>query len=232
MKNFLDNFKYYISYIKNFFKIRYQIHINMDNDFPNWYSEEYNLWVDTCFRGSVCSNRNYKGRRKAFKDFKKLSKLGIDCRLSKVVRTYQNIGSYFIDWESKDQKYFGKDLKEKKKRFDFNVLKKIKVFNRLRQVKGKYYIHILEDENNFPNWWNRDYKIWTDLCCSGDKSSDKLCKSKRKAFKEFDKLTEMGITCRLEKHWFPLGYNKRWIQEWHSKDQKWFGEKIEDRWNL
>jgi len=225
----LNDLKYYLAHILFFYRIHYQMEIKRKSGFPNWWSDKHKMWVDLCFKmndgGFISSSRHFKNKRKAFREFKKLSRLGVDCELSKVVPTLENVGAWFIPWESKDQKYFGKDLIEKKKGFEFNVFKKLEIVKRLKRARGKYYLSIeYRNENTFPVWWNEKYKIWTDDCCPGNLSSSKPCKSKRKAFKEFDKLTEMGIECRLDRHWFPLGYgDKRWIQEYHSKDQKWFG---------
>lgn len=97
-----------------------------------------------------------------------------------------------------------------KKRFIFPIYK---VF---------YDLHVHTEDKD---WYCKKRKIWTDL---GDNkyglSSNASFKKKKEALIEFRKLAISGVDCVLYDRKIIFGKGWYFVNEWHSKDQKYFNE--------
>ena len=103
----------------NIYRVQYDLHVYSGN--ATWWCETCKKWMDYPNENHskerdhwLSSAATYKSKRKAMKDFIKLTSQGIDCVLNDRKIIWFK-GWYFCnEWHSKDQFYFGEDINDSK----------------------------------------------------------------------------------------------------------------------
>lgn len=90
----------------------------------------------------------------------------------------------------------------------------------------EYIFFVRNTEKNIWNYTQKKYISYDELkhCPENEHFTfQKIIRNKRKAIKEFDKLTKDGVDCRLTEQKIIL--NKKYIRrKWESKKQTYFGK--------